>query len=116
MPQPQIWPRKQEVSQQQTLTGPALMKEVKRTNTVIVYPNQRAKFTLHNIYAMDVDWENRNCYSCRGFSYLARNCRNRGIENKIGKSRRMEYRQRLRIKESNRQDNLNRKGDLVVLD
>jgi len=40
---------------------------------------------------MDVDWGNRNCYNCRGFGYLARNCRNRGTGNRIGEGRRLEY-------------------------
>jgi len=29
---------------------------------------------------MDVDKNNRNCYACGGFGYLARYCRNRGTE------------------------------------
>ena len=40
-------------------------------------------------YVMDVDRE-RNCYNCKEFGYLARNCRNRGTENRIGKGRREE--------------------------
>jgi len=32
--------------------------------------------------------ENQNCYNCRGFGHLTRNCRNR---NRIGKGRRLEY-------------------------
>ena len=92
------------------------MKGVKRTNIVIVCFNQRAEFAPHNLYAIDVDQENRNCYSCGGFGYLARNCKNRRIENKIEKSRRLEYKQRLRIEGNSGQDNLNREEDLVVLD
>jgi len=69
---------------------------------------------------MDVDQENRNCYNCRRFRHLARNCRNRGIENRIEEGRRLEYEQnngqRLMIKEENEQSNLNRDGDLIVLD
>ena len=38
-----------------------------------------------------MDRGNRNCYNCGGFGYLARNCRNRGMGDKIGKSRRLEY-------------------------
>ena len=61
-------------------------------NTVIVYPNQRAGFALYNPYAIDVDRNNRNYYNCGGFGHLARNCRNRGIENRIGEGRRLGYR------------------------
>jgi len=50
--------------------------------------------------------ENQNCYNCRGFKYLVRNCRNRGTGNRIRDGRRLEY----------RQSNLNGKRDLVVLD
>jgi len=50
---------------------------------------------------------------------LARNFRNRGIENRIGEGRRLEYgnnRQELIIKEGNRQNsNLNGNRDLIVL-
>ena len=92
------------------------MEEVKRMNAVIVCSNQRTGFALCNLYAMDVDQENRNCYSCGAFGHLARNCKNRGKENRIEEDRRLEYEQKLRIKENNGQDNLNRKGDLVVLD
>jgi len=66
---------------------------------------------------MDVDQRNRNCYNCEGFGHLARNCRNKGIENRIGE-RRLEYvqnnRQRLRIEKGNGQNNLNRERDLII--
>ena len=66
---------------------------------------------------MDVDHRNRNCYNYREFGHLARNCKNKGIENKIGQGRRLEYggvnnRQRL-IEEG--QNNLNGDRDLIVL-
>ena len=71
----------------------------------MVYPNQRAGFTQYNSYAIDVDHKNRNCYNYRGFGYLARNCRNRGIGGRIREGRRLEYRngnnrQRLMIEEN----------------
>jgi len=44
-----------------------------------------------------------------------RNFRNRKTGNRIGERRRLEYGQRLVMKGNNRQDNLNREGDLVVL-
>jgi len=88
------------------------MEGVERINVVIMHPNQRAGFTQCNSYAMDVDWGNRNCYNCRGFGYLARNCRNRGTGNRIGEGRRLEYSSngnngQRRIEGGNRQDNLN---------
>ena len=57
----------------------------------MVCSNQRAEFTQHNPYIMDIDRENINCYSCEGFRHLVRNCRNRGTETRIGESRRLEY-------------------------
>jgi len=48
--------------------------------------------TQRNPYTMDVDRrENKNCYNCGGFRYLARNYKNRRIENKIGEGKRLEY-------------------------
>jgi len=56
-------------------------------NVVIANPQQRVGFPPRNPYAMDVNRrENRNCYACGGFEYLARNCRNR----RMGMNRRME--------------------------
>ena len=90
---------------------------VERTNMVMVHPQQRVGFAQCNPSAMDVDRrENRNCYNYRGFGHLVRNCRNRGIGNRIGNGRRQEYGQRLMIEKNSRQSNLNGKGDLVVLD
>jgi len=68
---------------------------------------------------MDMNRGNRNCYSCGGFGYLARNCRNRRTENRIGEGRRLEYKQEnnrqiLMIKEGNGLNNLNGKRDLIV--
>ena len=85
-----------------------------------MYSNQRAEFAQCNTYTMDVNQKNRNCYNCGRFRHLARNCRNRGIENRIEEGRRLEYEQnngqRLMIEEENEQSNLNRDGDLIVLD
>ena len=39
-------------------------------------------------YVMKIDC-NSNCYSCKGFGYLARNCKNRGI---MERERRLKYR------------------------
>jgi len=86
------------------------MEGAERTNAVIVHPYQRVGLAQCNPYTMDVDQENRNCYNYERFGHLARNFSNRGIRNKIGKGRRLKYRQG-----NNRQCNLNREGDLVVL-
>ena len=103
------------MSQPQMPIGPVLIEEVERTNIVIVHPQHRVGLVQHNLYAMDIDRsENRNYYNYRRFGYLARNCRNRRIRNRIEKGKRLEYRQKLIMKEE--QENLNKKEDLVVLD
>ena len=57
---PQVWPRRQEMSQQQVPTGPAPMEEVERMNVVMVQSQQQG-MGFRNPYAMDVDRrENRN--------------------------------------------------------
>jgi len=66
---------------------------------------------------MDVDYGNRNCYNYGRFGHLARNCRNRRTENRIGGERRLEYKERRMIEERNRKNsNLKRKGDLIAFD
>jgi len=68
---------------------------------------------------MNVDRGNRNCYNYRGFGHLVRNCRNRRIEGRMGKGRRLKYKQRNNgqrmIKEENGQNNLNEEQDLILL-
>jgi len=51
------------------------MEGVERTNTVMVYPTQQIVFVPYNLYAMNIDRGNRNCYSCEGFGHLVWNCR-----------------------------------------
>ena len=109
LPWPQVWPRRQEVLQQQVQVGPVLIEGVERTNTLMMHSNQRAEFAQCNLYAMDMNQENRNCYSCGGFGYLARNCRNRRTGNRIEEGRRLEYRQG-----NNEQSNLNGERNLIV--
>jgi len=67
--------------QQQVPTGPAPMEGIERTNVTIARPQQQgAGFSQRNPYTMDVDRrENQNCYACREFGHLTRNCRNRGM-------------------------------------
>ena len=78
------------------------MKGVERTNTVIVNPNQQVGFiSRHNLYIMDVN-RRQNCYNCRGFGHIAKNCRSRRI---VRRGRRLKY----GGNENNRQcNNLNR--------
>ena len=68
------------------------MEKVKEMNTVIVYSLQRVGFLQRNSYTMEIDRSNRNCYSCGGFGYLARNYRNRETKNRIGEGKKLEYR------------------------
>ena len=93
------------------------MKGVKRMNVVIVHPNQRAVFAQCNLYTMDVDRRNRNCYCYGRFGHLARNCKNKSIGSRIEEGRRLEYGNRRMIEKGNRQNNgnLNRDRDLIVL-
>ena len=85
------------------------MKGVERTNAVIVSPNQWAELVSQcNPYTIEID-QGKNCYSCRGFRHLVRNCRNR---DRIGQERRIEYGNNL----NNRQRNLNGEKNLIVLD
>jgi len=65
--------------------------------------------------------ERRNCYNCERFGHMVRNCINRGIGNKIGEGRKLEYGRNInneqsRMKGGNRQSNLNKEGDLIVFD
>ena len=69
-------------------------------------------------YAIEVNCGNRNCYNYERFGHLAWNCRNRGTGGRIGKNRRLEYRnngQRKMIEGGNKSSNLNGNIDLIVL-
>ena len=88
---------------------------MERTNKVIVCSNQWIGFTLYNLYAMNIDRRNYNCYNCEGFRHLARNYRNRGTGGRIRENRRLEYRENEQRAKNNRQNNLNSKRDLIVL-
>jgi len=95
---------------------PAPMEEVERIDAVMVYPQQRVGFVQKNPYTMDVD-RGRNCYACRGFGHMAWHCRNRGVGNRVGEGRRLEYGQRGRIERNNGQiDNLKVEENLETLD
>jgi len=68
---------------------------------------------------MDVDRrEERNCYNYGGFGYIVRHCRNRGVENRVGERRRLEYggnKEQRRIEKGKREQNLNGEQDLIFL-
>ena len=69
----------------------------------------RVGFPQRNLYTMDVNKsQNRNCYNCGGFRYLARNCNNRRI-GRTGDGRKIDIGR-------NRQNNLNEREDLIVFD
>ena len=45
------------------------MEGLERINIIMVTLQQRIGF--RNLYAMDVDWESRNCYVCGSFGHIA---------------------------------------------
>jgi len=69
---------------------PAPMKEVERTNVVMVRgPGQGiGVLSRRDSYAMEVN-RGRNYYACGEFGHLARYCRNQG--GRVAEGRRMEY-------------------------
>ena len=78
LPRPLVWQRRQPLPQQ-TTTGPAPMKGIERTNTVVVRGSGQGAGVppRRDPFAMKVD-HGRNCYACEGFGHIAHNCRNRG--------------------------------------
>jgi len=83
-------------------TGPASMEGIKRTNVVMVQPQQRIGLAQCNPYSMEID-RGRNCYTCRGFGHMAWHCQNRGQRGGVVEGRRLVYRGR-------------RKGDQEYMD
>ena len=67
----------------------ALMEGVERMNAVMARgPEQEMGAPLRrNPHAMEVD-RGRNCYTCRGFEYMAHHCRNGG---RIAEGRRLKF-------------------------
>jgi len=114
MPQPLVWQKRQEMSPQWVIAGPAQIEGIERTEAVMVHPPQRARFVQKNPYIMKVDRSNRNCYNCRGFGHPARYCRNRRTGNRIGEGRRLEYKGQRREEGGKEPSNLNGEGDLIV--
>jgi len=77
---------------QQVTMGPAPMKEVERTNAVVVRGQGQGAGTppRQDPFAMEVD-RGRNCFACGGFGHMARNCRNRRMGGRVTENRRVEY-------------------------
>ena len=90
MPQPLVWQRRQILPQQAT-TEPALMKEVERTNAVVVQGSSMGAPLRRDPYAIEID-RGRNCYACGGFGHMACHCRNRDQRGRVTEERRLEYR------------------------
>ena len=115
LPRSLVWQRRQPLPQQAT-TGPAPMEGVERTNAVVVRgQGQNAGIPpRRDPFAMEVD-RGRNCYACRGFGHMARNCRNWGMRGRVEENRRVEYGGG-RIEEStNLSNNLKEGEDLELL-
>jgi len=93
LPRPLVWQRRQ--MPQQVTMGPALIEGIERTNTVVVrgvgagVGQSIGASPRRDPFAMEVDW-GRNCYTCGGFGYMARHCRNRGRGRPM-EGRRVEY-------------------------
>lgn len=62
------------------------MERIEKTNVVMVYLIQQAEFALQKSYTIEVDQRNKNCYNYGEFRHLARNCRNRKTEGRIGRA------------------------------
>ena len=83
------------------------MKKLKKTNAVIVNPNQQTVFVpRQDPYTMNMN-QRRNCYNCGEFEHLAKNCKNLGI---IEQGRRLKYGDNI-----NTGSNLNREESLIIL-
>ena len=79
---------------------PVSIEEVEKINIVVVrnllQEQERRRGVRRDPYAVEVD-KGRNCYSCREFGYLVRNCI---IWSIVDQERRVEYRENLKEKES----------------
>ena len=66
------------------------MEGVERSNVVVMRRLGQGMGALprRDLYAMEVD-RGRNCYTYRGFGYIARHCRNR--KGRVAEGRRLEY-------------------------
>jgi len=92
------------------------MDRVKRTEVVIVHPQQRIMVVQRNFYIIKVD-RGRSCYACGEIGHMAQYCRNRGERTRIGNGRRLEYGQRWgREGNFEQSDNLKEEKNLKSLD
>ena len=114
MPQPLVWQRRQQLSQQAT-TGPALMEGIKKMNAVVVRGQSAGAPPRRDPYTIEIDRQ-RNCYACGGFGHMACHCRNWGQRGRVVEGRRLEYGGG-RIEGTNKQlDNLKGVKNLKSLD
>ena len=81
---------------QQATTGPALIEEVERMNTVVVkglgaeVEQNMGMPPRQDPHTMEVN-HGRNCYVCEGFGHMVHYCRNRGQRRRVAEGRRLEY-------------------------
>ena len=71
LPRSLVWQRRQPLPQQAT-TGPAPMKEIERTNAVVVRGSEQGAEVppRRDLFAIEVD-RGRNCYACGRFRHMA---------------------------------------------
>ena len=100
MQQPQVWFRKNSAS-----GANRAHSDERDGKNKYSYNTPESVFAPCNSYAIKVDCRNRNCYNCRRFRHLARNCRNRGTENRIRKGIRLEYRRNENNKRTKKEQN-----------
>ena len=85
------------------------IERVERTNIDVVHPNQWIEFVpKQDLYVIDMD-KGKNCYNYRGSDHIVRYCRKKRNWKRVRQGKRVEYR-------NNRNNNLNREENLIVLD
>jgi len=72
------------------------MEKIEMTNVVVVRSflqgqKSRGEEIKRNLYVMEVDQGNRNCYNCGEFGHIAKYCRNWRTGNRITKEKKLEY-------------------------
>ena len=81
------------------------MKEIEKIDVVIVklLPQKTGFMSRQDLYIIDIDRE-RNCFNCRDFCHIVRNCKNQ----RIGQRRQISY--------QNNNKYLKEKENLVIFD